>query len=86
MCIEETNMQAQRLNITLPYELARDFKRAIPAKKRSKFIASFLKKNIPQKGNFKEEWIKSLKAQEKIIKEIREDFKYVDAEAFERMP
>lgn len=79
-------MQAQRLNITLPYELARDFKRAIPAKKRSKFIANMLKKNIPQKRNLKQEWVKSAKAQAKIIKEIREDFKYVDAEAFERIP
>lgn len=79
-------MQAQRLNITLPYELARDFKRAIPVKKRSRFIANVLKKNIPQHINLKEEWIKSLKAQEKIIKQIREDFKYVDAEAFERIP
>lgn len=79
-------MLAQRLNITLPYELARDFKRAIPVKKRSKFIANVLKKNIPQHRNLKEEWIKSLKAQEKIIKEIREDFKYADAEVWEKLP
>ncbi len=79
-------MQAQRLNITLPYELARDFKRTIPAKKRSKFIAAALREKINNRKNLKEEWIKSAKAQERIIKEIREDFKYVDAEAFERIP
>lgn len=77
-------MQAQRLNITLPYELARDLKRAIPAKKRSKFIAEAVKAKLPKK-DLKEDWIKSAKAQEEIIKEIREDFKYVDAEAFERI-
>ena len=79
-------MQSQRLNITLPYELARDLKRTIPAKKRSKFIAEALKEKIGKKKNLKEEWIKSLRAQEKIIKEIREDFKYVEAEALERIP
>lgn len=78
-------MQAQRLNITLPYELARDFKRAIPAKKRSKFIANALKDKLPKK-NLKKEWIKSLRAQEQIINKLREDFKYVEAEAFERIP
>lgn len=85
MCIGEIIMQAQRLNITLPYELARDFKRAIPVKKRSKFIAGVLKEKLP-KRNLKQAWIKSLKAQEKIIKEIQEDFKYVDAEAWEKLP
>lgn len=78
-------MQAQRLNITLPYELARDFKRAIPVKKRSKFIADALKQRLPIK-NLKKEWIKSLKANRELYKKIHEDFKYVDAEAFERIP
>lgn len=54
-------MQAQRLNITLPYEIARDFKRAIPAKKRSKFIADAVKEKLP-KRNLKKELVKSLKA------------------------
>lgn len=78
-------MQAQRLNITLPYDLARDLKRAIPAKKRSKFIAGAVRGKLPKK-NLKKEWINSLEAQEKIIKEIREDFKYTDAEVWERLP
>lgn len=78
-------MQAQRLNITLPYELARDFKRAIPVSKRSRFIAEAVKDKLP-KRNLKKEWIKSLKANRELYKEIREDFKYVDAEAFERIP
>lgn len=61
-------MQAQRLNITLPYELARDFRRAIPAKKRSKFIAEAVREKLP-KRNLKKEWIKSLKANYKFYKE-----------------
>ena len=78
-------MQAQRLNITLPYELAQNLRKTIPAKRRSKFIADAVREKLPGR-NLKKEWARSLKAQEKILKEIREDFKYIDAEAFERIP
>lgn len=61
-------MQAQRLNITLPYELARDFKRAVPARKRSNFIAEKIRKSIP-KRDLKKELIKSLKANRKLYEE-----------------
>lgn len=82
-------MQAQRLNITLPYELARDFRRAVPVKKRSQFIAEAVQEKLPKK-NLKKEWIKHLKANrayyEGVGKEIEEDFKYADAEIFEKIP
>ena len=81
----ERSRTMQRINITLPDDLARDFRRYIPVRKRSSFIAEAVKEKISKKRNLKKEWIKSFEAQEKIIKEIREDFKYVDAEAFERM-
>ena len=61
-------MQAQRLNITLPYEIARDLRMTIPTKKRSKFIADSIKKNMP-KRNLKKELIKSLKANSKFYEE-----------------
>lgn len=81
-------MQAQRLNITLPYELARDFKRTIPAKKRSAFIAKALKRQLP-KRDIKKELIKSLKINKefykRVAKEIREDFKYADAEVWDKL-
>lgn len=78
-------MQAQRLNITLPYELARDFKRAIPVKKRSRFIAEALGDKL-KKTDLKRQLEKSAQAQEKIIREIGEDFKYADAEIWEKLP
>lgn len=82
-------MQAQRLNITLPYELARDFRRAVPVKKRSRFIAEAVQEKLPKK-NLKKELIKSLKANyeyyKKVGTEIEEDFKYADAEILERLP
>lgn len=68
MCIKEAKMQSQRLNITLPYELARDFKKAVPAKKRSKFIAEAVREKLP-KRNLKKELIKSLKANYEFYKE-----------------
>lgn len=61
-------MQAQRLNITLPYEIAKDLRRTIPAKKRSRFIAESIRKNLP-KRDLKKELIKSLKANYKFYKE-----------------
>ena len=51
----------QRINITLPDELARDFRRTVPARKRSSFIAQAIKKDLPKK-DLKKELIKSLKA------------------------
>ena len=82
-------MQAQRLNITLPYELARDFRRIVPVKKRSKFIADAVREKLPKK-NLKKDLIKALKANyeyyKRVGKEIEEDFKYADAETLARLP
>jgi len=81
-------MHVQRLNITLPYELARDFKRTIPVKKRSKFIAEAVRAKLPR-INLRKELIRSLKANreyyERVGKEIEEDFKYADADIVRRL-
>lgn len=76
-------MHAQRLNITFPYELNRDLRRAIPDKKRSKFIAEAVSEKLAQKKknkDLKKELIRSLKANyeyyKKVGTEIEEDFKY----------
>ena len=79
-------MQTQRLNITLPRTLARDFRKTIPERSRSKFIAKALEEKLKIKKNLKRDFIRSLKAQESITREIMEDFKYVDSEAFEKLP
>ena len=79
----------QRINITLPDELIRDFKRSVPNGKRSKFISEALSKKLALKKknrNLKKELIKSLKANKEFYKQVAEDWKYVDAEAFERIP
>lgn len=82
-------MQSQRINITLPNDLVRDLKRTVPSGKRSQFIAQAVKEKLPKK-DLKKELIKSLKANKeyyrKIAKEIREDFKYADAEVWDKIP
>lgn len=83
-------MQAQRLNITLPYELARDLRKTIPAKKRSKFIAQALVEKLHKKRNLKKEWMRKLRANQAFYKragkEITQDFQYADAEIVKRLP
>jgi metal-responsive CopG/Arc/MetJ family transcriptional regulator len=84
-------MQTQRINITLPNDLARDLRKTIPARSRSKFISEALKERLSKKKKFtNKEWIKALKANyeadKKIAAEIEEDFKYADAEILERIP
>lgn len=74
-------MQAQRLNITLPYELARDLRRAIPAKKRSKFIAEAVRAKLP-KRDLKKELIKSLKANKEFYKKVAEEWKATEVEGW----
>lgn len=78
-------MQMQRLNITLPYNIARDLRRSVPARQRSRYIARALEEELKKKV-FKKELIKSAKAQRKIIEEIQEDFKYADAESLKYLP
>lgn len=79
-------MQTQRINITLPTGLARDLRKSIPARSRSKFIAEALEDRLKRKKNLKSDLLRSLKAQEEIISEVREDFRYADAEAFKKIP
>lgn len=79
-------MQTQRLNITLPINTARDLRRTIPARKRSKFIAEALDEKLKLKKNLKKELIRSLKANREFDKQIMEDFKYADAETLKYIP
>lgn len=62
-------MQTQRLNITLPYDIARDLRQTIPARKRSRFISEAVKDKLDKKMNLKREFIKSLKMNAKLFKE-----------------
>ncbi len=82
-------MQTQRINITLPNDLARELRRTIPDRKRSRFIADAVREKLPKK-KFQKEWAKNLKANydyyKRVGKEIEEDFKYADAEVVKSLP
>lgn len=82
----------QRINITLPDELTRDLRKAIPERKRSKFIAEAVSEKLTQNKknrSLKKELIKNLEANrgyyERVAKDIEEDFKYADTEVLERL-
>ncbi len=75
----------QRINITLPPDLAQELRRNIADRKRSKFITEAIREKLT-KGDLKDQLRKSAQAQKEIIEQIQEDFKYVDAEAFEKLP
>ena len=67
-------MQSQRINITLPNDLAQDLRKTIPARSRSKFISEALKEKLAKKRNLKKEWIKALKANYEYDKQVMEEW------------
>lgn len=75
----------QRINITLPRDLAQELRRNIADRKRSKFITEAIREKLT-KSDLKDQLRKSAQAQKEIVEQIQEDFKYVDAEAFEKIP
>lgn len=75
-------MQTQRLNITLPDELARDLRRTVPERKRSAFIADALRDKLDKKKNLKKEFIKSLKMNAKLYKEDAKDWEVTEVEGW----
>ncbi|KKR80853.1 MAG: hypothetical protein UU73_C0002G0162 [Candidatus Daviesbacteria bacterium GW2011_GWA1_41_61] len=77
-------MQTQRINITLPNDLARDLRKLIPTRSRSKFIASAIEEKLSKK-DLKDLLRKSAEAQRQIIEEIRKDFARADEEAFSKL-
>ena len=75
-------MQTQRINITLPNDLARDLRRTIPERSRSKFIAEALRDRLGRKRDIKKELIRSLKANRKYDKELMKDWTAVEVEGW----
>lgn len=78
-------MTMQRINISIPDELARELKRAIPARSRSRYITQTIREKL-KKSDQTTQLKKSAEAQKSIIAQIQEDFKYVDADEFIKIP
>ena len=73
-------MQTQRINITLPSDLARDLRKTVPNGSRSKFIAAALEEKLKRKKNLKKDLIKSLKVNAEFYKKEFEDWKAIEVE------
>lgn len=73
-------MQTQRINITLPSDLARDLRKTVPDGSRSKFIAKILEEKLKRKKNLKKDLIKSLKVNAEFYKKEFEDWKAIEVE------
>lgn len=78
-------MNTQRINITLPNDLARDLRRNIPVRSRSKFIARAIEERLSKK-DIKSLLRESARKQKEIISQIQKDFKYADEETFNKLP
>lgn len=79
-------MQNQRINIILPEDLLRELRRIVPRRARSRFIAEIIKEKLQSRKNLKSDLIRSLKSQEKIAKEVQEDFTYSDGQELAKLP
>lgn len=78
-------MQTTRINITLPNDLARDFRRIIPARSRSKFIAETLKVKLEQKKKnkkYKRDLTKSLMANYDYYKKVAKEWEATEVEGW----
>ena len=76
-------MLAQRLNITLPYELAMDLRRVVSEGKRSQFIAAAVEEKIKKKKkDIHKEWAQSLRNDRKLYEEIAKDWAALDTEGW----
>lgn len=75
-------MNAQRINITLPADLARDFRMVVPDGERSKFAAEAIKEKVARRKNLAREWAKSLRADRKLYEEIQKDWAPLDTEGW----
>lgn len=77
-------MLTQRINITLPNDLARDLRETIPARSRSKFISEALKEKLAKKRDLKKEWQESLKANKEFYKKVASEWKATEMEGWPR--
>ena len=75
-------MQSQRINISLPQDVARDLRRTIPIRSRSKFIAEALRAKLQHKRNLQKDLIKSLKANRKLYEAVLKDWSALEVEGW----
>ena len=75
-------MQTQRMNISLPKKLMKQFQSEIPQGKRSNYIATVLAEKLAKKRDIEEQLKKSLRANRKFYKNEYEDWKAIEVEGW----
>lgn len=73
-------MHTQRINISLPADLARDLRRTIPDRARSKFIARAVERELKFRKKLKRDLAKSLKVNAEFYRKEAEDWKAIEVE------
>lgn len=74
-------MQTQRINISLPYDIAKRLQREVPKGTRSSFVAKAVSEKLGEKQNSKKELVKYLKANYGFYKKEYEDWKGIELDA-----
>ena len=75
-------MQAQRINISLPYEVIKQLNGVIPQGKRSRFIAKAVSEKLAKKRNIDKELTKSLKTNHEFYKKVAKDWEATETEGW----
>ena len=75
-------MQAQRINITLPGDLAKQFQNSIPQGQRSKFIADAVEKKLKEEDHQKVSLEESLKINYEFDKKVAKDWEIAELEGW----
>jgi metal-responsive CopG/Arc/MetJ family transcriptional regulator len=75
-------MQVQRINITLPTEVANNLKRTVSSGKRSKFIAKAITEKLEQKKGAKTLLRESLRKHKEFYKKEYEVWKGIEVEGW----
>lgn len=75
-------MQTVRMNITMPSDLAQDFRRAIPARSRSKFISEAVKQELGKKNIKKISLRKSLEINKDFYRKVAKDWRATELEGW----
>lgn len=75
-------MNAQRVNITLPYDLMKQLQQSIPQGGRSKFIAKAVEEKLQKKKSALKELRESLRASREYYKKEYEVWKAIETEGW----
>ncbi len=75
-------MQTQRINISLPYEVVKQLRGAVPQGKRSQFIAKAVSEKLTKKRDIDKELKKSLLENREFYKKVAKEWEITELEGW----